>query len=57
MHKHKSIRENTKSHHTHACPVGPKAINPSFDDNKKYEVMFLTILFNKVLKVYLEGGE
>jgi len=28
--------------------VGPKAISPSFDDNKTYVVMFLTILFNKV---------
>jgi len=26
--------------------VGPKAIFPSFDDNKTYVVMFLTILFN-----------
>jgi len=29
--------------------VGPKAISPSFDDNKTYVVMFLTISFNKVL--------
>ena len=29
--------------------TGPKAISPSFDDNKAYIVMFLTILFNKVL--------
>ena len=28
--------------------VGPKAICPSFDDNKTYVVMFLTILFTKV---------
>ena len=28
--------------------VGPKAISPSFDNNKTYEVMILTILFNKV---------
>ena len=28
--------------------IGPKAISPSFDDNKTYIVMFLTILFNKV---------
>jgi len=28
--------------------VGPKAISPSFDDNKTYIVMFLTILFNKI---------
>ena len=27
--------------------VDPKAISPSFDDNKTYVVMFLTILFNK----------
>ena len=27
--------------------VGPKAISFSFDDNKIYIVMFLTILFNK----------
>ena len=28
--------------------ISPKAIKPSFDDNKTYVVMFLTILFNKV---------
>ena len=28
--------------------VGPKAMSPSFDDNKTYVVMVLTILFNKV---------
>ena len=28
--------------------AGPKAISPSFDDNKTYVVMFLTILFSKV---------
>jgi len=28
--------------------VGPKVISPSFDDNKIYVVMFLTILFGKV---------
>ena len=28
--------------------VSPKAINPSFDDNKTYVVMFLTILSDKV---------
>ena len=28
--------------------VDPKAISSSFDDNKTYVVMFLTILFNKV---------
>ena len=28
--------------------VGPKAINSSFDDNKTYVVMFLTISFNQV---------
>ena len=28
--------------------VGPKAISASFDDNKTYVVIFLTILFNKV---------
>ena len=26
----------------------PKAISPSFDNNKTYVVIFLTILFNKV---------
>ena len=29
--------------------VGPKAISPSFDDNKTYVVMFLTILFKNFL--------
>ena len=29
--------------------VGPKAISPSFDGNKIYVVMFLTILFYQVL--------
>ena len=28
--------------------VGPKAISPSFDDNKTYVSMFLIILFNKI---------
>jgi len=28
--------------------VGPKAISLSFDDNKTYAVMFLTISFNQV---------
>ena len=28
--------------------VSPNATNPSFDDNKTYVVMLLTILFNKV---------
>ena len=28
--------------------VGPKAISPSFDDNKTHVVMILTNLFNKV---------
>ena len=28
--------------------VGPTAISPSFDDNKTYVVMVLTILFHKV---------
>ena len=28
--------------------VGPKAISPSFDDNKIYVVMFLIVSFNKV---------
>ena len=28
--------------------VGPKTIIPSFDDNKTYVVMFLTISFDKV---------
>ena len=28
--------------------VGPKAISLSFDDNKTYVLMFLTILFNKI---------
>jgi len=28
--------------------VGPKAISPSFDDNKTYVVIILTNLFNKV---------
>jgi len=32
----------------HGEIVGPKAISPSFDDNKIYVVMFLIILFNKV---------
>jgi len=30
--------------------VGPKAICPSFDDNKTYVAMFLIILFNKFSK-------
>ena len=29
--------------------TGPEAGSPSFDDNKTYVVVFLTILFNKVL--------
>ena len=28
--------------------VGPKALSPSFDNDKIYVVIFLTILFNKV---------
>ena len=33
--------------------VGPKAISPSFDDNKTYVVIFLTILFTKFQVNYL----
>jgi len=32
--------------HSPSPHIGPKAICPSFNDNKTYVVMFLTILFN-----------
>ena len=42
------ICDNSICHHQKGEIVGPKAIRPSFDDNKTYVVMFLTISFNKV---------